>query len=302
MSLHFNIPIISSRASWLGLSVLIFGCDFISTASEITFGEGSLPAMKQEMTYPSVDEFIGFDESESIPGLPDSLNQGTLAHLVGALSATGECGRIIEQGDLGDAVRAAQFELAACTEDQRCSALCPEGFQGLTAVTRLEVVVMTTDQSKELQRLLSEDSSDSILQVRFQMKGLEFFQGAGANRVVTNQYIEDFEMWLSTPDGEPLLFLGPEDLARIYAAAELAQGQPKSNQRFERYELPRTHPMTRQLITDILSGQDVVLLIEQRFKIKREALYDLKLSPAGAYQSIQPEVVINAIEAATSSL
>ena len=302
MSLRFISPIISSRTSWLSIGALLFGCDFISTASEITFGEGSLPAMKQEMIYPSVDEFVGFNESESIPGLPDSLNQGTLAHLVGALSATGECGRIVEQDDLGDAVRSAQFELASCTDDQRCSALCPDDFQGLTALTRLEVVVMTADQSQELQKLLSEDSSDSILQVRFKMKGLEFFQGADSDRVVTNQYIEDFEMWLSTPDGEPLLFLGPEDLTRIYEAVERAQDQPKSAQRFERYELPRTHPMTRQLITDILSDHDVVLLIEQRFKIKREALYDLKLSPAGAYQSIQPEVVINAIEAATSSL
>ena len=60
------------------------GCDFISTASELTFGEGSLPSMKQEMVYPSVDDFVSFDESDMIPGLPDSLNEGTLAHLVGA--------------------------------------------------------------------------------------------------------------------------------------------------------------------------------------------------------------------------
>jgi hypothetical protein len=258
--------------------------------------------MEQEMIYPSVDDFVGFDESERIPGLPDSLNQGTLAHLVGALSATGECGRVVQQDNLGDSVRAAQFELAACTEDQRCAELCPDGFKGLTASSKLEVVVMTAEQSQELQQILSEDSSDSILQVRFQMKGLEFFQGEGAEREVTNEHIEGFEMWLSTPDSESLLFLGPEDLGQIYESAEIAQDQPKATQRFERYEIPRDHPMTKQLIEDILSGQDVILKIEQRFRIRRSSLYDLKLSPAGAYQSIQPEVVINAIEAATSSL
>ena len=109
-------------------------------------------------------------------------------------------------------------------------------------------------------------------------------------------------MWLSTPDSEPLLFLGPEDLNLIYEQVEASRDLPKAKQRFERYELPRQHPMTQQLIADILSGQEVVLRLEQRFRIKRSSLYDLKLSPAGAYQSIQPEVVINAIEAATSNL
>jgi hypothetical protein len=259
--------------------------------------------MEQEMIYPSVDDFVGLGEGESIPGLPDSLNEGTLAHLVGALSATGECGRTIDQDQLGAAVRSAQFELAACAEDDRCSELCEDGFLGLIAKTRLEVVVMTAEQSEELGGLLSEDSADAILQIRFQVKGLEFFQGADAEREVTNQYIKGFEMWINTPDGEsPLLFLGPEDLERVYQRSLIARDLPIEERSYERYELPRQHPLTRRLISDILSGGEVSLVLEQRFQIERNALYNLKLSPAGAYQSIQPEVVVNAIEAATSTL
>ena len=284
---------------------LCSGCDFLSSASEITFGEGSLPLVEQEMLYPSVDEFVGLDSDSAVPGLPSSLNQGTLSHLVGALSASGECGRVIDQENLGPTVKLAQFELAACTEDERCAQLCADDFLGLTAATRLDVVIMTEEQSKELQGLLSKDSADSILQVRFQIKRLDFFQGEGEERVVTTPYIDNFRMRFGVPGVESFLLLGPEDLARIRASAlSVAEGTSDTGDtpRYERYELPREHPMTRALIEQILSGQEVVLSVEQRFEIERDALYELKLSPAGVSQSLQPEVVIDAIEAATSTL
>ena len=94
----------------LCLSVsLLSGCDFLSSASELTFGEGSLPLVEQEMNYPSVDEFVGL-EAESRPlGLPESLNEGTLSHLVGALSVGGECSRVVDQSELSPTVKLAQF-------------------------------------------------------------------------------------------------------------------------------------------------------------------------------------------------
>jgi hypothetical protein len=286
------------------ISLSLFGCDFLNTASEITFGAGSLPAMEQQMEYPSVDQLVGLSESNEIPGLPNSLNQGTMAHLVGALGVSGECGRSLDldQGELGSSVTAAEFMLAACTEDQRCSDLCPEDFLGLNARTRLEVIVMQAKQAQEIAQLLSEDSADAIVQVRFQIKALDFYQGEGSSREVTNQHIQGFEMLLGTPGVEPVLFLGPQDLSLIRESALKAKDDKSPIKRFERYELPRNHPVTEKIISDILEGNDVIVSVEQRFKINRDSLYDLKLAPAGMYQSLQPEVVINAIEATTSTL
>ena len=290
---------------FLMMVMIVWGntaCDFISTASELTFGAGSLPALEQEMTYPSADELVGLDVSEETVGLPTSLNDGTMAHLVGALGVSGECGRQISQTDLGMFVRAAEFELAACTEDDRCPELCGDGFLGLYAKTRLEAIVMSAKQAENIASLLSEDSADAIVQLRFQIKSLEFFQGEGDRREVTTEHIQDFEMWLGTPDVEPLLFLTSEDLKKIEESSDAVQGSRATNPRYERYELPREHPMTLRLIEMILRGEDVILSIEQSFKINRDSLYDLKISPAGIYQSIQPEVIVNAIEATTSTL
>jgi hypothetical protein len=279
------------------------GCDFANSASELTFGAGSLPSLEQSMEYPSVDQLVGLDEMNQLAGLPMSLNQGTMAHLVGALGVGGECGKKLDlsEGELGGSVLSAEFELAACTEDDRCSDLCPDGFLGLNARTHIEAVVMTAKQAKEISQTLSKDSANAIVQVRFQMRALEFYQGEGDEREITNDHISDFEMIIGTPGVESISFLNERNLVEIReGAVALSEGEPEG--RFERYELPRDHPTTKKIIDDILEGKDVVISVEQSFKIGRESLYDLRLSPAGIFQSIQPEVVINAIEAATSTL
>ena len=287
----------------LSVVIALSSCDFANSASELTFGAGSLPSLEQSMEYPSVDQLVGLDEMGEIPGLPSSLNQGTMAHLVGALGVGGECGRNLDLGDgeLGGSVLAAEFELAACTEDERCADLCPDDFLGLNARTRIEAVVMTAKQAKEISQALSKDSASAIVQVRFQVRALEFYQGEGDDREVTNEHIRGFEMLIGTPGVEPISFLNTRNLKEIRESA-VALDEGKSSGRFERYELPREHPTTKKIIDDILEGNDVVISLEQSFKIGRESLYDLRLSPAGIFQSIQPEVVINAIEAATSTL
>ena len=50
-------------------------------------------------------------------------------------------------------------------------------FLGLNARTRIEAVVMTAKQAKEISQALSKDSASAIVQVRFQMRALEFYQG-----------------------------------------------------------------------------------------------------------------------------
>lgn len=274
------------------------GCDFINSASELTFGEPDVPALTQEMLYPSVNELTGInEESEVVPGLPTNLSESTMAHLVGALGAQGECAQVVDLDGLSSNIRYAYFELSACTEDERCADTCPDDFYGLNARVQLEMLVLESKKAQELTQLLSEDSADAITQIRLQIKELLFFQGEPEARVSTNHNIEQFELWLGAPDVEPVQLLAPEDLDRISRTAARSEGRE-----FERYEIPRNSAVAQTLISDILGGRDVILSVDLRFRIPREALYTMDISPAGVSQVIQPEIVVNAIKAATSSL
>ena len=274
------------------------GCGFIESAGELTFGEGQIPLLENEFQYPSVNQIANLDQTEEVvPGFPSSLEKSTLAHLVGALSAQGECGQQIDLSeDLGQGqsnLLEAYFELSACGEDGRCKAQCPEGFYGLNAFVRLKMKALTKEQTQEITKLLSEDSSSAIVQIRLNFNTLSFFQGEGDDYLETNQWVEGFELNIGTQD-KKLNFLNQNDFEKIT--------QSTSNDQFERYELPREHPVTVGLIQQLLAGDDFILDIEQRFRFPREVLYLMHLSPAGISQIIQPEVVINAIEVATSSL
>lgn len=276
----------------------VSGCDFINSATELTFGEGQVPPLSQEMLYPRVEELTGLggDSEEETLGIPSDLSESTMAHLVGALGAKGECGQVIELDDLAKNIRSAYFELSACTEDDRCSATCPDNFYGLSARVQIEMQVIDAKKAKELTKLLSNDSSDAIAQIRLQFKELTFFQGDEDERESTNDKISDFQLWLGAPGVDPLQLLSQEALEEITTASEKGDGA------FERYEIPRDSKLMQTLISNILSGEEVILSIDLRFKIPREGLYSMTISPAGVSQKIQPEIVIDAIKAATSTL
>jgi hypothetical protein len=278
---------------------LASGCDFINSATELTFGEGDIPPLSQEMLYPKVEELtgLGSDDGEVIPGIPNDLSGSTMAHLVGALGASGECGQVVELGELSQNIQSAYFELSACTEDDRCSESCPENFYGLSARVQVQMLVMKADDAAELTKQLSEESSEAIAQIRLQFKELTFFQGDGEERVSTNDQIDDFQLWLGAPGVEPVQLLSQDALERISLASEIGDDDA-----FERYEIPRKSEVTETLISNILGGRDVVLSVDLRFKIPRAALYSMMISPAGVSQTIQPEIVIDAIKAATSAL
>ena len=292
----------------LGLLFQMSGCGFLESASELTFAEEQIPVLENEFQYPSVDEIAGLNEqSERIPGFPSSLNQSTLAHLVGSLSAQGECSQKIDlaEGGANSSLISASFELSACTEDQRCKAQCPEGFYGLNAYIRIKMKALTKEQTQEISEVLSKDNANAIVQIRLKFSKLEFFQGQGADYQVTNQWVDGFELNIGTQDLEPIYFLDQTDFEQITASTvdhEDTSMPDALRSGFERYELPRNHPVTEALITQLLSGEDFILDFEQRFRFPREVLYLMQLSPAGMSQVIQPEVVINAIDVATSSL
>ena len=73
--------------------------ELLEAAGTITFGNPDIPLLEmtqdngQALTWPSVGSLVGLSEDDlaAIPGMPSTLDNGTFAHLQGALRITGEC-------------------------------------------------------------------------------------------------------------------------------------------------------------------------------------------------------------------
>lgn len=283
-----------------GLSVVLSACEFLNSATELTFAEGNVSEIAQEMLYPQLDQLTTLqDEENPTPGLPMSLDRSTMAHLVGALSAQGECNKIndLSPEDREANVRVAQFNLTACMEDDRCTEECADGFYGLKVTSFLETIVLNTEQTKEIRKLLSEDSEEAIVQIRLKFKELAFFQGEEEDREIVNRYIRDFEFLFGIPGEEPIQILDQNELEVIERSVYQEGGRG-----FERYEIPRDSAIAKKMIRQILTGQQVVIQITQNFRVFKPNLYEMDLTPAGIDQVIQPEIIIDAIDAAKSNL
>ena len=117
---------------------LLGGCAFIEAATEQIFAkEQGIPEVRQDIAWPSVDSLANLDPTMmgqlQEQGFPESLSQGTFAHLQGALQLTGDC-YVSQDIDLpeGPVLRSAKINVVSCTEDTRCADLCPEDFYGMT--------------------------------------------------------------------------------------------------------------------------------------------------------------------------
>ena len=288
-----NIGETGLRRISLMLPFLLGACGIINSAAELLFGEGQLPRIEQDMLWPDPNELSGLDEEEqnSTPGFPSDLSEGSLAHLVGALAAQGDCQRIVETEEdaLSPQVKGARFQLTACGEDDRCAAECDDGFLGLKIESSIKMEIMSAEQAAEILQNLSEQSAGAVEQIRFRFETIEFFQGLDAERSLINQYIDNYELYIGTESVEPELLLEQAEVYDINSAPQ-------------RYELPRNEPLAEDIVSRIFARKSVVLELIQRFRIRRDYLYRCALDDAGVRQVLQPEVVINAIEVATSNL
>ena len=84
--------------------------ELLEAAGTINIGKDYIPLLEmtqengQALTWPSVGSLVGLGEDDlaAIPGMPTTLDNGTFAHLQGALRITGECFMDVSAADLGE--------------------------------------------------------------------------------------------------------------------------------------------------------------------------------------------------------
>ncbi len=279
--------------SLLPLLVLLSGCAVVESAGEITFGAQSIEAVSQEVLWPDPDALSGLDAEETadLDGFPDSLADGTLAHLAGALGATGECRKGIEITDLQSAaVLGGEVALAVCGDDDRCSDVCDADFRGMVIEVRVQLWLANEDQLADLKERLADVSPDAIVQVRLQFLELWMFQDGpdGERENITDRF-QDFSLTIGDGIHDEVPLVLERHLPLISDATP------------QRFDVDERSEFTANFKRSIIAGQTLLVTLTQRMKVARPDLYDLRLKGAGTRIKMQPELVINVIDVAASS-
>ncbi len=282
------------RAIAIAIAIAISGCAAVESAGELTFGEGKIARIEQEVLWPTTDELSGLNgDSEPADGFPSTLADGTLAHLAGALAASGECHRTVESRDIqSNAISGVYVSLTICADDDRCAAQCDGGFLGMVLQVDVELVLADEKQLADVKdRFPPGVGTDAIVQVRLQFHELEMFQNdrEGAREFVTGRF-HDFSMGITDNVTPEVPLVAERHLESI------------THETPQRFDIDGEAEFTERLKTSILAGEPTTVTLRQRMRVPREHLYDLRLDGAGTLIEMQPELVISIIDVAAASL
>jgi len=288
----------------LALAGQMAGCSFLE-AFEITYGSGKykLTRFTTEIGFPDIDTLGNVtpeDLEAGIPGVPTSLDDFTLAHLVGVLKLTGECSLEspapldTTSGSIDDG--GSSIRLTHCGDDARCAVLCAGEEAGLGMQVNLRLLLISEKKAQDIKQKLSAVSRDAIRQFRLRFFELAPFQtvpaddGGEPTIESTMPYLEVFDLALWDEAGNSLPLLTRADLDRI---------SPETPQR---YELPLDSPLVTGVIDDLLEGHEIWLNLLATLWIPESALFSMRIEGAGIRTDVQPELVVSALEGASSQL
>ncbi len=288
-------------SSWRALAVVLLasacgtGCAFIESATEQTIGEGQIDALDEQIMWPTVDEMTGLttEQVASIPGFPTSLNDGTFAHLQGALTLSGDCHVDQEVAGFEDNPQILDLSvgITSCQNDGRCATRCPESWRGMIFKSEVELQLVTPEMAAEIREQLSQLTPDAIVQIRFLVHELELFQEDEAGETQSiHPWIEDFALVLRDEEDNEVTIIRDRDLDSI---------SPETPQRFD---VDVESEFTRHLKDGILAGEAVAITVSQGMRVPQYNLYDVKITGAGLELKIQPEIVVSVVEVVKSKI
>jgi len=288
-----TIPV---RLAGLALTLSLSGCmGFLESAFELTFGPGDIPEVGFDIRFPSVDDIAAFSDEDvkGLPGFPSSLENGTLAHLQGALVVQGKCAEdvvVVQEGadDRVDTDRV--FTLTTCTGEPRCAGVCPAGFYGMTIHARVPVQLLDEAKAAQLKDSLAEVSPEAIVQVRLRFLELAFFQNEDGQEVDVTERFDDILLTISNEWGESVDLTTPGHMPRVTA------DEP------QRFDVDSESDLMKRTKEMLLNAEPVSLQIGVSMRLREADLYALRISDAGVRVKVQPEFVISALKAATSKL
>ncbi|MDP6943351.1 MAG: hypothetical protein QF464_04310, partial [Myxococcota bacterium] len=254
--------------------------------------------VSEEISWPSVDELTGLSAEQvdelAQQGFPSSLSAGTFAHLQGALELSGDCALIESLSGFSDNPQlvSLDIEVISCTEDARCADICPDNFYGMTFTATVRLNLIDEAKAQEIKDQLAEISPDAIVQIRFLVYELEFFQelGQSGTKVSIHPWLDDFTLSLGDVDDNQVLVIDYPYLDSI---------TPETPQRFD---VDSSTDFTQNLKASILAGQPVDIEVILSMSIAQPDLYEVGIDGAGLDIDIQPEIIVSVIEVVKSKI
>lgn len=271
------------------------GCEFLSSAFEWTFGDEDLPRLNFEVVFPHVDELGDFtnEELQEIPGYPASFGEGTLAHLQGALTVKGVCRHESEMepgGEENPVEEKRVFALTTCRGESRCATLCPAGGFGMRIDMTVPVVLVDEAQAATIRDSLSDVDADSIVQIRFRFNEFTLFHEVGGAEVAVTHLFEGVGIRVMDESGEQVTLVEPGYLPPI------TEEEP------QRFDLDSQSELTGSAKGQLLEAKPIRMTFLVQMWVPQSHLYEIDIDRAGVRIDIQPEIVINVLEAVKSKV
>lgn len=287
----------SVLACGLGLAPTV-GCGFVQSAGEVEVGSPTLPLVKYDLQWPTVDALIGntLKQGETrMRGAPTSLEFATLAHVQGLMTIEGNCHYSVVQDKVtatSGSLKNLQVELTNCGDPGRCVARCA-GFRGMKLEARVQIELLDQGRAEKIRKAFPEPTVDAVVQIRTRFSQLDFYQtGDDKKPALISKYFKSYELGLSSPGGgDDTVLLTQRYLPLI--------GLDKPKQRFE---LDPDAAFTAALKHSVFSGKPQWVEVFQRIEVAQQDLYAIRLGGAGVKLEFQPELVVNAIEVAKEYL
>lgn len=270
------------------------GCEFLSSAFEWTFADDDIPNLEFDVVFPQVEDLGEFSQEElgELPGFPSSLAQGTLAHLQGALTVQGVCRHEqIMDPDQGNPVDESRvFSITTCRGEDRCDEFCPDNRFGMQLDMNLPVALVDEAQAEEIRDSMSDVNAGSIVQIRFRFDEFALFQTIDGQDEVITDLFEEVGMWVVDGEGNEVTLVAPGLMPPI--TEEVPQ----------RFDLDSGAELTKAAKEQLLEAQPIVMTIRVSMWIPQAHLYLITNDGAGVRAIIQPEIVINVLEAVKSKI
>jgi len=272
---------------------LLSSCAFVESAAQLLVGSPQVPRVTLDIAWPSVESLSGLSQQEmaSIQGFPTTFKWGTLAHLQGALTMSGECSMVKDGETPPNQTKLSKLSVRAtnCVGDPRCAGRC-KAFEGVEVEIRFDVELLNEANAKKVREELSDTSSDAIVQIRLRFFTLDVYQAIDAIKENTNARYAALEMSLSGADGQEAIFMRDRDFDLV------KPGKP------QRFDVDSTSPVTHALKASVVAGKVTSATVVVRARVAQPDLYELMMTGGGLVLDAQPEIVINVLEVAKSKL
>lgn len=268
------------------------GCGLFESAGEVAIGEGQIPELVLDFELPNHAQFLERSREHlgDGDGVPDSVSieNATLAHILGVVALTGQCERTFTKPgkkDLG-AASDLQARFVACPDNGVCDHICG-GHRGVMLLLETDVLAMTQKTARDVNAKVSQRIEDSLVGVRLRFNEVNPYRKDGTTRAGMLEWIAGLSATVVDGNSNELALLRDVHIQLI-----------RSGQR-PRSTFDPGSPLTRDMVKKIQANQEVTFKLKARVLITRSDAYHWPIFNSGVRLRIQPEFVISVLGSVT---